>query len=79
MQEPFGQIRQDHVVGSLIQVVAGYLSGEPLTLDQVLPRYVSQSITEQDRQEQIRANMAQIDAWVASGKVVDLRKRRKDQ
>lgn len=77
LEEPFGQIRQDYLSGMLIQFVYNALRGEdsdPLTLQEILyPKYVS----EPAHQEQVDADLAFIDSLVATGKVVDIRSKRK--
>ena len=73
-EHPFGQFRQDYLLGTLIQLVYNALRGpdsNPLKLEDILyPKMVDPEI-------QVAGDLAYLDAMVASGKVVDIRDRRK--
>jgi hypothetical protein len=73
-EHPFGQLRQDYLLGTLIQLVYNALRGpdsNPVKLEDVLyPKVV-------DPEKQVESDVAYLDAMVASGKVIDIRDRRK--
>jgi hypothetical protein len=66
-QEPFGQPRNDYLLGLLSLIAYNKLRGEddpPWTLDDILfPKPVPTI------KEQIAADLAQIEAWVSAGLV----------
>ena len=73
-EHPFGQLRQDYLLGTLIQLVYNALRGQdsaPLKLEEILyPKTV-------DQERQVADDVAYLDAMVRSGKVIDLNERRK--
>jgi Protein of unknown function (DUF4035) len=73
-EHPFGQHRQDYLLGTLIQFVYNALRGpdsNPLKLEDILyPKVIDQGM-------QVESDLAYLDAMVTSGKVIDIRERRK--
>jgi hypothetical protein len=76
-EHPFGQQRQDVLLGTLIQLVFNAVRSSdlpPLTLQDILdpkpPKTPAEAAAE---------DIAFIDAMVATGKVVDIRKKRGDR
>lgn len=67
-QEPFGQPRNDYLLGFLVQIVFNKLRGEEdpaLTLEDILFPKPGPS-----HRQQVEADLAQIDAWVSAGIVI---------
>ena len=73
-QHPFGQFRQDYLLGTLIQLVYNAVRSQdssPIKLEEILyPTVVPQ-------EDRVASDIAYLDAMVASGKVIDIRDRRK--
>jgi hypothetical protein len=76
-QEPFGQVRQDFLLGMLVQLVYNALPKEddsgPISLEEILYPKAQQRLTQA---QQVEADLAFMESLVASGKVIDLRKKR---
>jgi hypothetical protein len=73
-QYPFGQLRQDYLLGTLIQLVYNAVRSRddpPIKLEDILyPKPV-------DTADQVASDIAYLDAMVASGKVIDIRRGKK--
>jgi hypothetical protein len=72
MEEPFGQIRQDYLLGLLVQMTYNANRGSespPLTIQEILyPEVVKVS-----HEEEVAADLAFVESLVQSGKIIDMR------
>lgn len=76
LEEPFGQIRQDHLFGTLISLISNRFNfdenAQPVGILDVLPKY-GKSEEETEQQAAVESDLQYINAMVAAGMIVDQR------
>jgi hypothetical protein len=76
-EEPFGQIRQDHLFGTLIALISNRFNFEEnpkaVGILDVLPKYGEGEPEEDDLQAAVQSDLQYIEAMIQSGQIVDLR------